>query len=116
MTSFYLLAMGLSVTLFLLYGLRCLFGGGMREEFARFGIPQFRKLTGSLEVLGAVGLIVGYFVTPIAVLASGGLTLLMALGVAVRVRVRDSLVEMLPAIVLMGLNGYLLFEACSRMS
>jgi len=76
----------------------------MVEEFERFGIPRYRRLTGVLEVLGAVGLFVGYFVPVFTLLASGGLALLMALGVAVRLRVRDPWVSMLPAAGLMLLN------------
>jgi hypothetical protein len=104
----YQFAVGLSIVLFLYYGLRCLFSDAMADEFERFGIPRFRKLTGSLEVLGALGLLVGQVVSPLVVVASGGLALLMALGVMIRVRVRDSLVDMLPAIVLMLLNLYIL--------
>lgn len=106
-------SVGLSIVLFLYYGLDCLLSDGMVVEFERYGLSRFRRLTGSLEVLGAVGLVVGYFVSPILVLASAGLTLLMALGVATRVRVRDPVAETIPALVLMLVNAYILFYALS---
>lgn len=106
-------SVGLSVVLFLYYGLDCLLSDGMVVEFERYGLSRFRRLTGSLEVLGAVGLIVGYFVSPILILASAGLTLLMALGVVTRVRVRDPVAETIPALVLMLVNAYILFYALS---
>jgi uncharacterized membrane protein YphA (DoxX/SURF4 family) len=110
----YLFAIGLSSVVFLYYGVRCIFGDSMAEEFERFGIPKFRKLTGILEVIGALGLSVGYFLPPLVVISSGGLALLMALGVAVRIRARDSFVAMLPAILLMLLNSYILLHSASR--
>ena len=44
-------------------------------------------------------------------LSSGGLALLMMLGVGVRVRVKDSLLQTLPALVLMLVNGFILFAS-----
>ncbi len=104
-------ATGLSIILFLYYGLDCLFADGMVAEFERYGLSRYRKLTGSLEVLGAAGLIVGYVVPAVLVLASAGLTALMALGVATRFRVRDPLLETVPAFVLMLVNVYIFIYA-----
>ena len=100
-----------SIAAFMYYGLSCLFTQGMVAEFERFGLSRFRKLTGALEVLGALGLIVGYFVPPLILLAAGGLTAIMVLGVITRVRVKDTLVEMLPAIVLLLVNFYVFVYA-----
>lgn len=102
-----------SALLFLYYGFLCLFADGMAEEFRRFGLSRFRRLTGSLEVLGALGLLVGLWVTPIMLTASGGLALLMALGVATRIRVRDSVPETLPAVVLLLVNVFVFLYAVS---
>ncbi len=101
----------LSIALFLYYGLTCLFTETRVAEFERFGLGPFRRLTGSLEVLGALGLLAGYLVPWLAIVASGGLSLLMVLGVTTRIRVRDSLWEMLPALVLMLVNLYILAYA-----
>ncbi|TVP59002.1 MAG: hypothetical protein EA351_02365 [Gemmatimonadales bacterium] len=103
----------LSALLFLYYGFLCLFANGMAEEFRRFGLSRFRRLTGSLEILGALGLLVGLWVTPVMLAASGGLALLMALGVGTRVRVRDSLLETLPAAVLLLVNVFVFLYAWS---
>lgn len=100
-----------SVALFLGYGLSCLFSDGMVAEFERFGLSRFRRLTGVLEVLGALGLAAGYLFPLLEVLGAAGLTLLMLLGIGTRVRVRDSVVETLPAIVLLIVNGYILWYA-----
>jgi uncharacterized membrane protein YphA (DoxX/SURF4 family) len=98
----------ISIVAFLVYGLSCLFSQGMAAEFERFGLSRFRRLTGALEVVGALGLLAGYLFAPLVPAASAGLTLLMVLGVITRVRVRDPLVEILPAIVLLLINVFIL--------
>lgn len=107
MTLAYQLSTVLSIVLFLTYGFACLFANGMVAEFERFGLSRFRRLTGSLEVLGALGLIAGYVFPPIRLLSAVGLALLMLLGVAARLRVRDSLLETTPASVLFVVNAFI---------
>lgn len=96
---------------FLYYGLSVLFANAMVKEFDRYGLPQFRKLVGILEVLGAVGLFVGYFVPGLVVVAAGGLTLLMVLGVGIRFRSGDSLGDALQALVMMLVNLFICLYA-----
>jgi uncharacterized membrane protein YphA (DoxX/SURF4 family) len=103
----YWAAVLVAAALFLVYGFLCLFSNGMEEEFERYGLSRFRRLTGGLEVLGGVGLLAGLFVTEVMLVASGGLALLMVLGIGARVRVRDPLVEMLPALVLLVMNVFI---------
>ena len=97
--------------LFIIYGLLCLFSGGMMAEFERYGLSRFRRLTGALEVLGGAGLIVGLFVPEVMLVASGGLALLMLLGLIARFRVRDSFLESLPASILLLMNVFLFVAA-----
>jgi uncharacterized membrane protein YphA (DoxX/SURF4 family) len=96
-----------SAALFLTYGGLCLFSDGMKVEFERFGLSRFRRATGALEVVGGVGLLVGLLVTEVLVLAAAGLAVLMLLGVIARIRVRDPLLEIVPAALLMVVNAYL---------
>ena len=61
------------------------------ENFRRFGYPQwFRIVTGSLEVLGGLGLLIGIWLPWLAALASTGLTLVMLGAVFTQVRTRES--------------------------
>ncbi len=62
------------------------------ENFRRFGYPQwFRVVTGSLEVLGGLGLLIGIWLPELAALASAGLTLVMLGAVVTEVRTREPL-------------------------
>ena len=93
------------------YGLLCVTSLSMEREFMRFGLARLRVLTGGLEVLGGVGLLVGLKWPPALWLSSGGLALLMLCGISVRVSVGDSLLQTLPALALMLLNLYLLLAS-----
>jgi hypothetical protein len=86
----------------------------MKVEFERYGLARFRKLVGALEFLGALGLLVGYFSHPVLVLAAAGLALTMLMGILTRIRIGDSLVQTLPAIVLLILNAFVLGVAVTR--
>ena len=79
----------------------------MKGEYARYGLTRFRKLVGLLQLLGAVGLLVGLQQPWAGRIGSGGLAFLMLLGVGVRIKIKDSLVQTLPALAYMMLNAYL---------
>ncbi len=97
----------LSAAAFLFYGVACLATDHMVAEFERYGLARFRVLTGCLEVAGGAGLLVGIWFPPVGVAAALGLSLLMLLGVATRVRIRDSLLMTMPAFVLFAVNLFL---------
>jgi uncharacterized membrane protein YphA (DoxX/SURF4 family) len=71
------------------------------ENFRRFGYPQwFRIVTGSLEVLGGIGLLIGIWLPWLAALASAGLILVMLGAVVTEVRTREPLQKIVLPIVL----------------
>ena len=111
MKQFYLASILVSSTLFLYYGIACLAMDGMKRDFERFGLSRLRILTGTLEVLGAAGLIVGQFWLPLVPLSAGGLALMMLVGVTTRIRVLDSLAQTLPALVLTCVNLFIAWYA-----
>lgn len=100
----------ISAITFILYGLLCLLTDHMKLEFQRYGLSKFRKLTGTLELLGGTGLLLGLYYSPLIILSASGLALLMFLGVIVRLKTRDPLIEILPAFMLMILNLKILFS------
>jgi hypothetical protein len=108
------IARAASAAAFLGYGVACLASQRMDAEFKRYGLARFRRLVGALECVGALGLLAGHFSPPILVLAAAGLTLLMVLAVVTRIRIGDSLVQAMPAIVLLVLNAFVLGIAVTR--
>lgn len=97
---------------FIIYGVSYFFTPHMKQEFKRFGLEKFGALTAILEIVGAMGLLVGLISTPILLISSGGLALLMFFGVVARVRVKDSVLVSIPALLFMVLNGYLFYITC----
>ena len=84
----------------------------MEDEFKRYGFSKFRLLTGYLELLGAIGIIVGLYLIPfIYIFSTIGLSLLMALGIWTRFRVKDPWYQIIPAISLFILNVFLSYKA-----
>ena len=103
-----------SSVLFMASGVSCFVGPDMRREFTRFGLDHLRILTGALELLGAGGLLVGLWWPPALRLAAGGLVLLMLAAMAIRARQRDGAWLILPAALLVGLNGVILAASLRR--
>jgi len=83
----------------------------MKDEFKRFGLEKFKTLTGILEILGGIGLLVGLKYPFILSASSGGLFVLMILAVRLRFKLKDSFAESLPAVILMLLNLYILTKS-----
>tara|TARA_B100001093_G_scaffold139456_1_gene132027 strand:- start:491 stop:748 length:258 start_codon:yes stop_codon:yes gene_type:complete len=79
----------------------------MKLEFKRFELEKFSSMVIGFQFLGASGLLAGFYYKPILIISSLGLTLLMLLGVMVRIRMRDSLLVSFPAFFYMCLNGYI---------
>jgi len=88
--------------LFMLIGSMTVAGRKMFvENFRRFGYPQwFRVVTGSLEVLGGLGLLIGIWLPWLAVLASAGLTLVMLGAASTHIRIREPLQKLVLPIVM----------------
>lgn len=83
----------------------------MKSEFKRFGLEKVGTLVVILELIGAFGLLIGLKFQPILIISSAGLAILMLLGVAVRVKMRDSIWISIPALFFMALNTYIFFAA-----
>ncbi|MCX6228172.1 MAG: DoxX family protein [Bacteroidia bacterium] len=104
----------LSSLSFLGYGISYFKSTNMKLEFKRFGLEKFGAPTAILEVLGGAGLLVGIKYNPILLVAAGGLSLLMLLGVIVRIKLKDSIWITLPAFIFMALNGTIFFISLSN--
>jgi len=99
--------MAFSAASFLFFGVTCLLSDRMKNEFDRYGLKRWRTTVGILQLLGAVGLCVGLKMHWAALAASGGLALLMLLGVGVRLKIRDTFVQTTPATFYFLLNAWL---------
>jgi hypothetical protein len=83
----------------------------MKKEFKRFGLEKIGLTTVILEIIGAVGLIIGLKFNAILMLSSLGLSLLMLAGLLVRIKLKDSIWISLPAFGFMILNAYIFWKS-----
>ena len=92
---------------FLGYGLGCFFSAYQKAEFQRYQLSNRRNFVGLLQCAAALGLIAGLWLPWLGQAAAGGLALMMLVALGVRMRIKDSLVQMLPALGYFGLNATL---------
>ena len=79
----------------------------MKNEFKRFGLEKIGLATVLLEIIGALGLLVGLKFYFFLMISSLGLALLMLAGLIVRIKLKDSIWISLPALFYMLLNTYI---------
>lgn len=79
----------------------------MKNEFKRFGLEKIGLTIVLLEIIGALGLLVGLKFYLILMISSLGLALLMFAGIIVRIKLKDGILVSLPAFFYMVLNAYI---------
>jgi hypothetical protein len=93
---------------FFYFGITCFTSAFITAEFIRYKLPNFRKLIGVLQILGAIGLLVGYYYNPLLLLlASSGLFLLMLAGFIVRLKIKDNFIKSSPAFTFAAINLFI---------
>lgn len=99
----------LSSLSFIGYSISYFISPHMKTEFERFNLKKFGLFIIILQILGALGLLLGLFFTPILLLSSAGLALLMLIGLITRIKLNDSLLISFPAIFFMVLNTVIFY-------
>ena len=94
---------------FLAYGTGALFTTAMRQEFERYHMGGQRVLVGLLQWAAGAGLLIGFYIPWLGQAAAGGLALMMAVALVVRIRIHDKPYLMIPAAGYLALNAYLCF-------
>jgi hypothetical protein len=85
----------------------------MKYEFKRFGLEKMGLTIVLLEIIGALGLLVGLQIHFMLIFSSFGLALLMFAGVIVRIKVKDNIWITLPAFFYMVLNAWIFWISIS---
>ena len=96
---------------FLGYGTACFFSPHMKREFERYRLGSQRTLVGGLQVLAAIGLLGGMGEPWMGRSAAAGRALMMLVAVIVRIRIKDTLAQTIPALGYLALNAYLSLAA-----
>ena len=96
---------------FLGYGSACFVASYMKREFDRYRLGSQRTLVGGLEVCAAIGLLAGLSKPWMGRAAAAGLALMMLVAVGVRIKIKDTLLQTVPALIYLALNAYLSLAA-----
>ena len=81
----------------------------LQEEFAAYGLPRWAfYLVGALKVGIAVALLVGLWIPALVVPAAAGLVALMVGAITMHLKVGDSVLKSLPALLMLAMSGSLL--------
>jgi hypothetical protein len=114
MINYLFLAKLISCLSFAYYGMSCLLSKRIENEFKRYRLAAFRKITGYLQICGSLGLALGFYYSIFTIISSLGLSLLMLLGVITRIRIKDSILQTSPALFFFLLNFYIFFNSFYR--
>ena len=94
---------------FVIYSLNSIFSKRMILEFSRWGVGNLRILVASFQMFGAIGLLLGMYNIWLLCLASFLLVLMMISAVIIRIRVKDSILMTLPAIIYALVNSVIFY-------
>jgi len=80
---------------FIVFGINCFTSKFIIDEFIRYKLPKYRKLTGFLQLVGATGQLIGLYYSPaLLLLSSVGLSILMLAGFGVRLKIKTILLNL----------------------
>ena len=96
---------------FVYYGFSSFFSKKMKVEYKRWGYPEQRFMIGSLQLLGGLGLFLGFVFEPLIPLSSASLMLLMLAAIGVRIKIEDQPLRMIPAVFYAVLNFLILVNS-----
>jgi len=96
---------------FIFYGINSFFTKRMVSEYARWGYSDHRILLGCIQLLGGIGLLIGITNSVLLSVTSFLLTFMMITAIFVRVKIKDSLINMFPAVFYTGLNFIILYNS-----
>lgn len=83
---------------FIVYGINSFTSNRMVNEYQRWGFGKYRRLIGISQILCGAGLLIGLKYLALLQFASLSLIIMMSLAILVRVKIKDNISEILPAI------------------
>ena len=95
---------------FIIYGINSFTSKRMVNEYQRWGFGKYRKLIGFSQILCGAGLLIGLEYLALLQFASLSLIIMMTLAILVRVKIKDNISEILPAITYLVLSCLIFFN------
>ena len=83
----------------------------MKSEYARWGYSGQRKVIGSLQFLGGIGLILGLQIDVLLITTSFCFIMMMTMAIFIRIKIKDNITEILPAITYLFLSILIFYNS-----
>ena len=83
---------------FIAYGINSFISNRMILEFKRWGLEKRRKEIGSFQLICGIGILIGLKLNSILIFSSVILIIMMLLAVYVRIKIKDNISEIIPAL------------------
>ena len=83
---------------FIIYGINSFISNRMILEFRRWGLEKRRKEIGGFQLASGLGILIGLHLNSILIVSSVGLIIMMIVAVYVRIRIKDNISEIIPAL------------------
>jgi len=99
---------------FIFFGLACFYNSLFVNEFYRYGLSEYRTIIGFFQLLGGIGSIIGVFDKRILIISSLGLSVMMLLGVGVRIKINDTFIQTLPALTYLIVNSIICIDVVTK--
>ena len=83
---------------FIAYGINSFISNRMILEFKRWGLEKIRKEIGSFQLICGIGILIGLKLNSILIFSSVILIIMMLVAVYVRIKIKDNISEIIPAL------------------
>ena len=101
---FYKALILISAFSFFFYSMRSIFSRNMILEYSRWGLKRARIFISLSQFISALFLIIGFWNSYLLLISSFFLTVMMIFAILVRIKIRDSLLDSVPAVFYALLN------------
>ena len=96
---------------FIIYGYSSFISRRMKSEYARWGYDNQRKIVGSLQLLGGIGLILGLQINVLLITTSFCFIMMMTMAIFIRIKIKDNIADILPAITYLFLSILIFYNS-----
>ena len=96
---------------FIFYSINSLYSKRLISEFDRWGYGKFRILIASFQLLAGIGFIIGLYFSFLISIVSFLLSVMMLVAIFVRIKVKDDVIEIFPAIFYASLNLIIFYNS-----
>lgn len=94
---------------FMAYGINSFISKRMIREFKRWGLENNRKTISVCQFVGGLGLLIGFEFNLAGVISAIFVISMMSVAIIVRIRIKDNISDILPAIAYLLLSAMILY-------